>query len=437
MLRTDMPAISIPPERSRSSAATVQPTSVLYLSYDGMLEPLGQSQVLAYLEQLAPGRNVHLISFEKKRDWVNSEYRHAVGKRIANAGITWHPQRWHNRPRILAAVYNLLVGTAAALSVALRNRVSLFHARSILCSAMALPAVLLRRGKLISDIRGFWPDERVDAGLIPANGLVYRVLKVIERAALRRSSAVVTLTNASVPILRDDPKFGHPEAPITVIPTCVDLDRFRPRSLRRETEQFVLGYVGSFGTWYMLEETIALFAALRERQPEARFLIVNRHDHQAIRAAFALCGVPESACELRSAPHGEMPELIAGMTAGVCLVRPQFSKISSAPTKFAEYLACGVPVVATDGVGDLGEIIRETGVGLAASRFDPPALGLLAGSLLDLVKQPGIRERCRAVAEQQFSLEDGVAKYRRVYEALEGEGGLERVLAGERTAGVR
>jgi hypothetical protein len=62
---------------------------------------------------------------------------------------------------------------------------------------------------------------------------------------------------------------------------------------------------------------------------------------------------------------------------------------------------------------------------------------LLAGSLLDLVKQPGIRERCRAVAEQQFSLEDGVAKYRRVYEALEGEGGLERVLAGERTAGVR
>jgi glycosyltransferase involved in cell wall biosynthesis len=117
-----------------------------------------------------------------------------------------------------------------------------------------------------------------------------------------------------------------------------------------------------------------------------------------------------------------MPELIARMTAGVCFVRPQFSKISSAPTKFAEYLACGVPVVATDGVGDLGEIIRETGVGLAVSKFDAPALGSLAGSLLDLVKQPGIRDRCRAVAERQFSLEDGVAKYRSVYEALENEG---------------
>lgn len=419
-----MPAISTQPERSRSTPAAVQPTSVLYLSYDGMLEPLGQSQVLSYLELLAPGRNVHLISFEKKRDWANSEYRDAVGKRMADAGITWHPQRWHNRPRIVAAVYNLLVGAAVAFSVAIQNRVLLFHARSILCSAMALPAVLLRRGKLISDIRGFWPDERVDAGLIPANGLVYRVLKVIERAALRRSSAVVTLTNASVPILRDDPKFGHPEAPITVIPTCVDLERFRPKAQPREGRKFLLGYIGSFGTWYMLDETIALFAALREQEPEARFLIVNRHDHQAIRAALGRNHVPEGACELRSARHGEMPDLIAGMTAGVCFVRPQFSKISSAPTKFAEYLACGVPVVATDGVGDLGEIIRETGIGLAASKFDPPALGLLAASLPDLVNQPGIRERCRAVAERQFSLEDGVAKYRRLYDVL-GRGGSE------------
>src|SRR3954447_9492600 len=110
---------------------------VLYLSYDGMLEPLGQSQVIAYLEKLAPGREIHLLSFEKPKDWADAELRSLIASRIADAGITWHPRVWCNRPRILAAVYNVLVGLMAALSIAIRHRISLFHARNILCSAMA------------------------------------------------------------------------------------------------------------------------------------------------------------------------------------------------------------------------------------------------------------------------------------------------------------
>ena len=42
--------------------------SVLYITYDGLMEPLGQSQVLAYLERLAPGRRIHLLSCEKTDD---------------------------------------------------------------------------------------------------------------------------------------------------------------------------------------------------------------------------------------------------------------------------------------------------------------------------------------------------------------------------------
>ena len=38
-----------------------------------MLEPLGQSQVLAYLERLAPDRRIHLISFEKPADWADRD----------------------------------------------------------------------------------------------------------------------------------------------------------------------------------------------------------------------------------------------------------------------------------------------------------------------------------------------------------------------------
>ena len=406
------------------------PQKILYVSYDGMLEPLGQSQVVAYLEKLAPGREIHLISFEKAKDFNDSPHRDALAGQLSSAGIIWHPQSWRNRPRIVSAAWNLLVGALVALRIALSHQISLFHARNILCSAMCLPAVLIRRGKLISDIRGFWPDERADGGLIRPRGIVHRVLKAIERAVLRRSAAIITLTQASVPILKSDPSFGLPAAPISVIPTCVDLDRFRPSTRRSSSAPFVLGYVGSFGTWYMLDETAALFAALLKREPGARFLIVNRNEHLAIREAFRRYAVPDDAVELCSARFTEVPALIARMDAGACFVRPQFSKISSAPTKFAEYLACGVPVVATEGVGDMAEIIREGRVGLIVTRVDAREIGRLADDLLDLRGDATIRKRCRSVAEQRFSLEAGVAHYRAIYEGLTGVGNGEHVVAG-------
>lgn len=391
---------------------------ILYVSYDGALEPLGQSQVLAYLEKLAPGREIHLMSYEKSRDLEDADLRSAITARFAAAGIVWHPRTWRNRPRILSAVWNLAVGMGSAIGIAVGGKIELFHARNIFSSAMCLPAVLIRRGKLISDIRGFWPDERADGGLIRPGGFVHRVLKAIERTVLRRSAAIVTLTEASVPILKADPRFGLPTAPIHVIPTCVDLERFHPPRGGTRSAPFVLGYVGSFGTWYMLDETVALFAALLAREPRARFLIANRNEQDTVRAAMSRHNVPSTAFDLRSARFAEIPSVIGQMDAGVCFVRPQFSKISSAPTKFAEYLACGVPVVATEGVGDMAQIIRGANVGLVASRFDAAEMQELVDGLFGFCSDAATSRRCRRVARERFSLEGGVERYREIYESL-------------------
>ena len=45
--------------------------SVLYISYDGIMEPLGQSQVVRYMERLSPEYSIHLISFEKRDDLLD------------------------------------------------------------------------------------------------------------------------------------------------------------------------------------------------------------------------------------------------------------------------------------------------------------------------------------------------------------------------------
>ena len=161
---------------------------------------------------------------------------------------------------------------------------SLIHARSYVAGLMALAVKRATGARFLFDMRGLWADERVDGGLWPAGGKLYRAAKNVERRLLLGADHVVTLTHASELEIRRFDYLARKMPPITVIPTCADLDRFRiQRPL--QTDPFVLGYVGSVGTWYLLDEMLRCFVLLREQVPGARLLIVNRGEHRAHRRA--------------------------------------------------------------------------------------------------------------------------------------------------------
>ena len=169
---------------------------ILYVSYDGMLEPLGQSQVVTYLEKLAPGRRIHLISFEKAGDWRDGARRQAMRERLATAGIAWHPLRYHKSPSAPATAYDIAAGSALGVLLARRHRLGIVHARSYVPALIGLAVKRAAGAKLLFDMRGFWADERVDGGLWPAGGRLYRTAKALERKFLLAADHVVTLTHA-------------------------------------------------------------------------------------------------------------------------------------------------------------------------------------------------------------------------------------------------
>ena len=392
---------------------------LLYLAYDGMLEPLGQSQVLAYLERLAAERPIHLLSFEKAEDWRDVAARQALSARIDAAGIHWHPRRYHKRPSALATAWDIGVGTASGLWLCLRHRIGIVHARSYVPAVMALVLQKLTGAKFVFDMRGFWADERVDGGLWPRDGRMYQVAKWFERRFLLNADHVVSLTHAAVAEMQ---RFDYLQAnmpPVTVIPTCADLDRFQP-SLHPPAPggDLTLGYVGSAGTWYLFDAVVTAFARLRQRLPDARLLVVNRHEHDYIRQRLQAGGVPAAAVELCAASHAQVPELMARMHAGIFFIKPVFSKQASAPTKLGEYLGCGIPCLANTGVGDMATVLEGERVGVAVDAFDPATLDAGLTRLLALLQEPDIRPRCVAAAHKHFSLDEGVARYRGVYAAL-------------------
>ncbi len=404
--------------------------SALYISYDGMLEPLGQSQVIAYIERLSDQADFHLISFEKAADWANVEKRSAIAARLVDSGIHWHPLRYHKRPSLPATLFDIAQGMAVALWLAFRHRVRLVHARSYIPGIIALPVKRLGRARFLFDIRGFWADERTDGGLWPKDGRLYRGAKAIERVMLRNADCLVTLTDKSLPILRDmAAKAGRADLPFRVITTCADLDRFTPDAAP-PPKPFVLGYLGSIGTWYMFDELLKCFLEVRRRRPEARLLIVNRKDQDFARRRLAEFGIADEWVDLVAVDHVDAPAAIRRMTAGTAIIMPSFSKISSAPTKIAEYLGCGIPCLSNSGVGDVAEILEGNNVGVALAAFGEEDINLAIDRLLDLVNSAGLAKRCRETALRLFSLNGGVEAYREIYRQLLGAGAISRGATG-------
>lgn len=392
--------------------------AILYISYDGMLEPLGQSQVIAYLERLSGDYSIHLVSFEKPADKAEADKVAAIGERLNRAGIAWHPLTYHKSPTLPATLFDIAQGTAVALWLTLRHGVHLIHARSYIPALIGWMVKLLTGTKLLFDMRGLWADERVDGNIWPRGGRLYRVVKRLEKTLLLGADHVVTLTHASKGVIADFPYHasrGH--APMTVIPTCADLERFSPGASAQEGP-FVLGYLGSIGTWYLFDEVLACFAVLRQRRPDARLLVINRNEQDLVRSSAAAAGIPAECIEVRAADHAEVPEQIRRMHAGAAIIRPVYSKIASAPTKLAEYLGCGVPCLGNTGVGDMELILEREGCGVALSDFTPEDRERAVDRLLALAQDRSTAQRCRDVALAHFSTSDGAARYRQIYQGM-------------------
>ena len=393
-------------------------SGVLYISYDGMLEPLGQSQVLPYLKGLATDRSIHLISFEKAEDWANIRERESQVRYISSIGINWHPLRYHKRPMAIATAWDIFCGTALGLCLVFRHRIGIVHARSYVPSVIALVLKRFKGVKYLFDMRGFWADEKLDEGW-PIDGLMYRIAKSFERYFLRTADHVVSLTNAAVTEMQ---RFSYLEGcmpPVTVIPTCADLDRFKPIESELASNRLVIGYVGSVGR-YMFDQVAECFSVLSQIRPDVQFLILNRGEHAYIRKCLLDAGVSSKNIELKSVSHAEMPGQIARMSASIYFTKPVFSKQAMAPTKLAELLGCGVPCLGNAGVGDMAEVLEGERVGVALRAFDKNSLVSGLERLLSLIADPLTSVRCVRAAKKHFSLDEGISRYQNIYERLSG-----------------
>lgn len=393
-------------------------TPTLYLTRNGLLEPLGQSQVFAYLRGLSQDHAISLITFEKPEDRADTARMKLAQEVCAAHNIRWLPQEFHARPHIIAPALSMMRMTWLVWREVRGGRAGLIHARSYIPAAVAFLVHRLTGVPFIFDMRALWPEELITAGRLKRDSILHRAIVAVERACLRDAAAVVSLTHAAVAHLKSAYPAELNGQRIKVIPTCADLDRFVPKP----TKQIAATVHGCIGTilsgWFRTNWLAAWLTAVGVDDPDARFDIVTRDDADDVRAALDPMGALGNRLSIGPRPSEEMPAAVRGHDLSVMFFTDGLSKLGSAPTRLAEVLGCGLPVITSDGVGDVAGIVRQNKVGVILEGHDPVQMRAALDELKVLMQDPDLPERCRATAEAVFSLEAGTEAYRGIYASI-------------------
>jgi glycosyltransferase involved in cell wall biosynthesis len=403
---------------------------ILYLSYDGMTDPLGQSQVIPYLQGLSTaGYRISLISFEKDEQEAQ---RPTVEALLRESGIAWHPLSYTKNPPVFSTIKDIQTMGRKAAILHHDDPVQLVHCRSYISALVGIDLKQKYGIKFLFDMRGFWADERVEGGLWNKSNPLYlwsyQYFKKKELSFFQEADCTVSLTHAGKQEIHSWEGLKGHTVPIEVIPCCADLSLFdagkQPKqievraSLGLGPEHFVLAYLGSVGTWYLLPEMLQFFKQLHQSRPQARFLFITPDDPEFIQREATHQGVDYHLLTIVKSPRARVPYFLKAADASIFFIKPSFSKKASSPTKQGEIMGMGMPIICNAGVGDTEQIVRQYQAGAVVKGFsfrDFKQVIDKIDALQDL--DPA---RIRQGAQEVYALEDGVARYRAIYRRLLG-----------------
>jgi glycosyltransferase involved in cell wall biosynthesis len=399
---------------------------ILYLSYDGMTDPLGQSQVLPYLKGLSrEGYQFHLISFEKPDRYA--QHRTIIEKICQESGISWYPIMYTKRPPVLSTLWDIRKMNRKSLEITRSNNIGLIHCRSYISALIGLKMKRKNNIPFLFDMRGFWADERVDGKIWnidnPLFKKIYAFFKKKEKQFFIESDHVISLTEEG----KKEIKIGivpdiDPDK-ITVIPCCVDTELFDPSTIK-ETERkalkerigitekdSVMGYVGSIGTWYMLPEMLEFFKHFSDKTEDSKFLFVTPESETTILLEAEKFGLDKTKLIVTRCLHHEVPLYVSLFDLGIFFIRPSYSKKASSPTKQGELMAMGIPVVCNSGVGDSAFVVEKYQSGIIIN-------DLTKISFNEEMNKEWNKELIRKGGEDFYGLKKGTALYSAIYSKL-------------------
>lgn len=403
---------------------------ILFISYDGMTDPLGQSQVIPYLKGLSKaGYSIFLLSCEKKE--VFEQNRQTIQQLLDADDIKWIPLSYTKKPPVASTMLDVFKLKKAAKKIHRENKIDMVHTRPGIPALVGLWMKKKMGVKFLNDIREFYANSRVDGGMwntkTPVYRSIYDYFKRKEAEAVRINDGIVCLTYAAENIIRDWKEYNA-AIPMEVIPCSVDMNLFNPATITENEKiklkaelnikenDLLVSYLGSIGGWYLTDEMMQFCKILISRIPAVKLLFISPHRHDEITSLAEKYGIPAEKIMMKKANRLQVPLLLSLSWYSVFFIKPCYSKQSSSPTKHGEIMAMGIPLITNSGVGDVEMIVEKYQSGIVLKSFTDQDYN----NAIDDMQVTGINQsiKIREAAKEFYALETAIEKYIRIYKRI-------------------
>jgi glycosyltransferase involved in cell wall biosynthesis len=397
----------------------------LYITFDGLSDPLGQSQILPYLRGIAArGFDITVLSCEKK-DKLEKE-KENIAQLIGKLPISWKYIIYNEEGGFLSRLHYIRKIFSLAKKACREKKIELIHCRSYLASLIGLSFKLKYRVPFIFDMRGFWADERLDGGIWNTRHLLqkffYNYFKSKENQFIRKSDAIISLTNAAVSELGKRYTPGFINGKTIVIPCCTNTDLFNRHFLKSSAtlpgisaEDHVIIYTGSIGTWYYTREMIDCIFAWKNFIPGIKLLILTKDTEELQKILDSYPAEQKKFIVSASVTYKEVPAYLAMAKAAIFFIKPAYSKIASSPTKMAECWAMDLPIITNSGIGDNDLYFNTHKGGILINNFTSAEYVAACHNYLELSNKANAY---REIALNYFDTRMAIEKYTSVYKSL-------------------
>jgi len=396
-----------------------------------MTDTLGQSQVIPYLLGLSKyGYQFVILSAEKKDNYIIN--KEVINSLLKNNNILWYPIIYTKKPPVLSTLWDILKLRVLSKKLHTKHNFQIVHCRSYITAFIGLYLKKTFGIKFIFDMRGFYADERIDGNLWNNKFFIYRIIykyfKKKEVQFLTTADYTISLTNIGKNIIYNWKIFENFKPPIEIIPCCADLELFSTKTISNQfnnefkikynvhDDDFIISYLGSIGTWYLLDEMLLFFKRLLLKKPNAKFLFITKDKPYNITNKAERFNIPVSKIIIVPAERNEIPSLLSLSKISVFFIKSVFSKKASSPTKLGEILGVGIPIICNSNVGDVDNIISSSGTGLIIDNFTDMEFDKAINNIDELLKIP--KEIFFLTAQKTFSLQNGIDLYNNVYKKV-------------------
>lgn len=368
--------------------------------------------------------NIKVVGFESLKDIVKKRshmYKEILERnRIPYLIIP----SWFRENIIIENIFNF-INTIILGLIILFTRTNIIHAhdRASAYYAVKLKRVLGVKIIIIFDMHGIGIEEQIHSKELRENSFWHKELTRIERYVTRNADLIFCVSRK----MRDyvATKHGVSKSKFVITPTSVDTDLFsysedkkkEVRSRLALNDKFVVIFMGHVKSWQVNNVFVILFRALKEKIGNIHFLILT-NGVKVFEEMFKKCGIKEDCYSVYSVKHEEVRDYAIAGDIGVLLRENSIVNQVAAPAKFGEYLALGVPVVVTNGIGDTEDVIKKYKVGVVLEGTDQDCVDKCIKEILKLVNgmRSDLSGTCSQVANSLLSSDISIRKFMRAYE---------------------